>query len=372
MNDGNRSHWPPQKGRIEELKDGTVSTMRVTINDIAKASGFSKTSVSFAFNEPQKISSATRDKILKVAEDLGYVPDPLARNLSTRKIGTIGFLLPQSISKVLENPYMNEVLIGIGQVCEQHSFSLTLVPPLHGCIEKGVRNAAVDGFITLGLQPEMKVVQLIRNRHVPFVTMDGNPDEAIPSVNIDDEGAGYTSMKTVLNMGHRRIAVFSLEDASDPEEVIHTGVGDFRSNGELRALREFGLNEEDIISLITEASPEGGRLAARNIFSRPREEWPSAIVCHADVVALGVQQELDALGISVPADVSLVGFDDIPEAAMMHPRLTTVRQPGREKGRTASEMLFKLMAGETFATHVTYNFEFILRESLGMPKLSLR
>lgn len=352
---------------MNSIEPNTKPAGRVTIKDIARISGFSKTSVSFAFNEPGKISAATREKILKVAEELGYVPDPLARNLTLKKIGTIGFLLPQPISKVLENPYMNEVIIGIGQVCETHSVSLTLVPPLFGDIEQGVRRASVDGFITMGLEPKMKVVQLIRQRHIPFVTMDGNPDEEIPSVNIDDEDAGYTSMKAALAMGHRRIAVLNLENPQDTEGATVPGTAALRNRGENRALAEFSLTREAITDYICEVSPQGGRRLARAIFEHRRTSWPTALVCHSDAIALGVMMELDSMGIKVPRDVSLLGFDDIPEAAMVHPRLTTIRQPGREKGRTASDMLFKLMAGEHFATHVKFNYEFILRETLTKP-----
>src|SRR5450759_2634184 len=104
--------------------------MTPNIKDIAEKAGVSKTAVSFAFNNPNRLSEATVQQILKIAEEMGYNPDPVARSMSTGKTGTIGLLLPQPIPEIIRNPSMPEFIEGIGEVCNEASLSLLLVPPL--------------------------------------------------------------------------------------------------------------------------------------------------------------------------------------------------------------------------------------------------
>ena len=339
--------------------------MRVTINDIAKASGFSKTSVSFAFNDPSRISLETRDKILRIADELGYVPDPVARNLSLKKIGTIGFLVPQTIPEAFANPYMSQILLGIGHACQMHEYSLTVVPPIRRSIFDGVRNAAVDGFITMGLHPEMKVVQLIRQRHIPFVTIDGRPSEEVPSVNVDDEEAAYGQMKYILDCGHRAIAVLCLEIPIGSEEGQFGGASEWRFNGYRRALEEAGLSfDSPEISLrYCQTSMESGAEAIEDIFEEKKPR-PTAIVAMSDIVAIGAMKYVESKGVRIPHDLSIVGFDDIPEATMIVPNLSTVHQPGFKKGKKAGEMLFSLLAGNRTDFRIEYHCRLMLRDTV--------
>ncbi|HJX22520.1 MAG TPA: LacI family DNA-binding transcriptional regulator, partial [Steroidobacteraceae bacterium] len=119
--------------------------MRVTIADVAGAAGVSKTAVSFAFNNPEKLGQATLERVLQVAHDLGYTPHPAARALSLRRSGTIGILIPQRLSTVFANQFLSELLQGLGELVEEHDLSLLLVPPLDGSLEGAIRQASVDG-----------------------------------------------------------------------------------------------------------------------------------------------------------------------------------------------------------------------------------
>ncbi len=124
---------------------------RVTIQDVAKAARVSATTVSFAFNQPGQLSVATRTRVLSTARRLGYAPHPSARSLSTKRHGSIGLLTPQPLEVVFANPFVSELLQGIGAVCAQHDMTLLLVPPLNGSLESAVGRAPVDGVISLGL-----------------------------------------------------------------------------------------------------------------------------------------------------------------------------------------------------------------------------
>src|SRR5690348_15617043 len=146
--------------------------VRVTIADVASAAGVSKTAVSFAFNNPERLGQATLERVLGVAHDLGYTPYPAARALSTRRSGTIGVLIPQRLSTVFANPFVSELIQGMGELCEEHDLAMLLVPPLDGSLETAIRHASVDGFISLGLTPDDRALEVIESLGIPTVVVD--------------------------------------------------------------------------------------------------------------------------------------------------------------------------------------------------------
>ncbi len=343
--------------------------MRATINDIARKAGVSKTTVSFAFNNPSKISRETCAKIMEIASELGYVPDPVARTLATRQTGSIGLLLPQAIHEVFQNPYIAEVMRGIGCVCDREGLSLGVLSPLKGVLSHTVRNAAVDGIITLGIGPGMSVLELFRQRGLPFVTIDGGNKEGLVNVGIDDEAAAEALMDAVLERGHREIAVFMLKNVTLAEAGDHfSQTNDLRLNGFSRALARRGLSfggHTGIRVCHTEATRESGAQATSELLSEKNR--PTAIICLADVQALGVYEECARAGLSVPRDVSVVGFDDVHFSAFMSPPLTTLRQPGFEKGEAAARALVELIAKRP-AESVTMPAGVVVRDSLSERK----
>jgi DNA-binding LacI/PurR family transcriptional regulator len=329
--------------------------MRPTIRDIAERAGVSKTTVSFALNDPSRISVETFNRVMAVVTELDYVPNPVARTLTTKRLGALGLLLPQQITETLRNPYVVEIIRGIGELCAERELSLTMLPPIRGRIIEAARRAFVDGLITIGVGPDHEVVELLNKRHIPFVTIDGEDTEATVNVGVDDESAAYSLMRHVLGQGHRNIAVLALmpEVIKLPEERFSL-VRDRRSAGFSRALAESGLRLDSggICVVPTESSVEGGEAAVSAILERSRAadgslgaEAPTAVVAMADAVALGAYQACRRSGLSIPSDISVAGFDDIPMAANAMPPLTTVYQPGREKGAVAAALVALLLDG---------------------------
>ncbi|HEX4838787.1 MAG TPA: LacI family DNA-binding transcriptional regulator, partial [Solirubrobacteraceae bacterium] len=157
---------------------------RVTIADVATAAGVSKTAVSFAFNNPERLAHATLERVLGVAHELGYAPHPAARALSTRRSGTIGVLIPQRLSTVFANPFVSELIQGMGELCEKHDLTLLLVPPLDGSLESAIRHASVDGFVSLGLSPGDRALEVIDGLGIPTVLVDSDDSGAHPVVNV--------------------------------------------------------------------------------------------------------------------------------------------------------------------------------------------
>src|ERR1700737_1024611 len=171
--------------------------MRVTIADVAGAAGVSKTPVSFAFNNPEKLGQATLERVLQVAHDLGYTPHPAARALSLRRSGTIGVLIPQGLSTVFANQFLSELFQGLGELVEEHDLSLLLVPPLDGSLEGAIRQASVDGFISLGLSPDDPALATLERIGIPTVLIDSEESPQHPAVNVDEAGGAGPAPRTL-------------------------------------------------------------------------------------------------------------------------------------------------------------------------------
>ncbi len=340
---------------------------RVTINDIARASGYSKTAVSFAFNAPSRISEKTCATILQIAKEMGYYPNPLARNFALQCHQSIGFLLPKDINYSFRNPYIMEVVGGIGSVCQKYGTTLTLIPPLHASMLQAVHRAAVDGLITQGMRVETEIVDAIIKRNLPFVTLDGVPSTQVPSVNINDKQAAYDIMHLVLAAGHRHIVIVGFSEASYAKKDFES-IQRVRLQGYLEALEEFCLNlsSPTIAIHFCECTLEAGRNFATTLLQK---ELPTCIVTMCDITAMGIMVAFKAHKIAVPATISLVGFDNIPEATYQEPPLTTVDQPGVDKGKRAAELLFSLINKEPIAErHIEMPYAIMQRGSLGPPR----
>ncbi len=191
---------------------------------------------------------------------------------------------------------------GIGEVCEEHELSLTMLPPIKGKIIEAARRAFVDGLITVGVGPDHEVVGILQRRHVPFVTIDGAEVDATVNVGIDDAGAAYGLMPHILKLGHRRLAILALrpETLSLPEKP-YSLVSDRRLAGFAKALADAGLriDSPEIEILSVESSLEGGSEAALGLLSRG-SGVPTAILAMADAVALGVYEACRSYRLSIP------------------------------------------------------------------------
>ncbi len=340
---------------------------KVTIKDIARAVGVSTTSVSFAFNNPGRLSEATLQRILETAEELGYVPDPVARSMTTGRTCTLGVLVPQPIPEIIRNPFLSEFLEGVGEVCTEAGFSLMLVPPLEGSIRRAIFNAAVDGFLTLGLEPIKPVMVVLRQRGVPYIMVDSDPVEDVPSVNVDDERGARLAMDHVLKAGHRDIAILAIRSGKEGRYEEYSGTLRRRMAGYQAALARHGLRLDGRHVRLVEcaSTARGGRTGFRRVWRPPLR--PTALVAMSDIIAIGAMDASRQAGVRVPDDLSIVGFDDIPMSAWVYPPLTTVFQPLREKGKLAAEMLVSHIRGELQPSHRVLPTRLVMRQSVGPP-----
>lgn len=313
---------------------------RVTIADVATAAGVSKTAVSFAFNNPDRLAHATLERVLEVAHDLGYTPHPAARALSMRRSGTIGVLIPQRLSTVFANPFVSELIQGLGEQCEQHDLALLLVPPLDGSLESAIRHASVDGFISLGLSPNDGALEVIDALGIPTVLVDSDDSGDHPVVNVDDRGGAEDAARHLLALGHRRLAVLVLPPAR--AQVANTPTSTRRLAGYQAAIEAAGAPAP--LTVTAGISVAAGMRAFESLPSDRRR--PTGVLAMSDMAAIGVLNAAHLAGVRLPVDLSVVGFDDIPLSAWTNPPLTTVRQPIVEKGRLAARMLIERMGGK--------------------------
>ncbi len=343
---------------------------RVTIKEIALKAGVSRTAVSFAFNNPSRISETTLKHILSVAEELGYTPDPVARSMRSGRTGAIGILVPQPIPDIIRNPFIPGFLEGVGEVCTTASLSLMIVPPLKGSIRRAIVNAAVDGFLTLGLEEFKDTMVVLRQRGVPFVTVDSDPIEGMPAVNIDDEDGARAVMSNMLEMGHRDIAILAIRSGKHCHYHEYAGTLRLRMKGYLAAMEEFGLSLDGRRVRLVECmcTEQGGKTGFHNVWKT--RQRPTAIVAMADIIAIGAMNAAHEAGVRVPNDVSIVGFDDIPSAALVNPPLTTIAQPRRKKGKLAAEILLNYIEDRLDPTHHVLPTKLIVRKSACPPASS--
>jgi alanine racemase len=338
---------------------------KVTISQIAKEAGVSKTAVSFAFNDPSQLAATTVQHIHEVAERLGYTPDPIARSMTTRRTNALGLLLPQDIATALANPFFTQFIRGMGKVCHRAGLTLMLVPPLWGSVMKAIPHATVDGFVVVGLEVDRGEIQLLRRRDVPFVMVDSEAPEDVSSVNVDDRSGARAIMGHVLAKGHRRIAIVCLLSGKDGRIDEYTGTLAARLAGYREALEESGSSLGDPTIQLVEAptSWEGGQLAFEQIWASGNR--PTAIVTMSDIIAIGVMDTAKARKLHLPRDLSVVGFDDLPDARHMQPELTTVRQPVEEKGELAADVLVAALGKNGEIKHHVLPTELIVRQSVG-------
>jgi DNA-binding LacI/PurR family transcriptional regulator len=325
---------------------------RVTLTRIARELGVSAMTVSNAYNHPDRLSEALRERIFETAGRLGYQgPDPVGRSLRRQRTDVVGVLYSNPLSYAFDDPAAVSFLGGLSSVTEEAELGLLLVPAAGGgaSSERDPRaaQAAVDGFVIYSMSDEEPLLVAALERRLPAVVVDQPRKEAVPFVGVDDEGAARTAAEHLLDLGHERFAIVSFGLSPDGHEGIADldrqertafHVSRMRLRGYRAALEEAGLPWSGVPVYECQGSAkELGYRAVEALF-RSRQE-PTAILALSDQLALGAIEWMTQRRISVPQDVSVVGFDNIPAAASADPPLTTVHQDHAEKGRLAGRML---------------------------------
>jgi DNA-binding LacI/PurR family transcriptional regulator len=344
---------------------------RVTLATIAEEVGVSRMTVSNAYNHPDRLSPALRRKVLATARRLGYPgPDPVAATLSRGRAGALGLLFDDPLPYAFSDPAAVLFFEGIASVCETEQIGLVLVPTRFGAPTETdlARVALVDGFVAYCDVADDGRLDVVEERGLPLVVVDGPRRTGVSRVGIDDRAAARRVAEHVLGLGHRRIAVLAFPLSPDGYEGPadarrQAGVGYFSSGQRLKGYRDAieaaGIPWASVA--VEERAPHGrdaGRRGAEALLDRA--ERPTALIAMSDEIAVGALQAADARGIAVPRELSIVGFDDTPGAAEARPPLTTVAQPHHEKGAAAARLL---LHPEDEPADVVFSTELVVRAS---------
>jgi len=308
-----------------------------TIADVARRAGVSKMTVSRVINDSGYISQETRQRVEQAIEELGYIPNALARSLRFKQTRTIALILTD-----ITNPFFTTVARGVEDTASEQGFSVIFCNTDESPTEEAeyvnvLMQKQVDGLLLVptGCSPDSLVP--LQDQKLPFVLLVRHiPGAAADTVRCDSEGGAYALTQHLLALGHTRIAILS-----GPEDV--TTASD-RVLGYRRALREAGIEPDESLTFFGEYTVDGGYRMAREVIAiQPR---PTALFASNNFIAVGAMRALHEAGLAVPGDISLAAFDDLPLSYVGDPFLTVIEQPAYLMGVRATELLLERLAGK--------------------------
>ena len=322
-----------------------MNIKKVTRKDVAERAGVSTATVSYVVNNgPRPVAAETRLKVEQAIEALGYYPNEVARNLSRRHTNTFGLMIPTSA-----NPVFTALTDGLLSVLQKEDY-LVLVCSSERSQEREIelarmlRAQQVEGVVIQPFYlPEITaVIEPLRQAQIPVVVIHPElPD--MHCIMLDILLGSRLAMQHLISLGHQRIALLKRPTGSQPNEHRELAYRQSLAEAEITIdpglIVECGWDYEDGFQAMNE-------LLTRN-------PLPTAVFAHNDVMAQGAMHAIWQAGLSIPDDISVVGFDDIPSSAYTNPPLTTLRNPKREVGILAGELLLKLMKGEAIAPSTT-------------------
>jgi DNA-binding LacI/PurR family transcriptional regulator len=344
---------------------------RPTLDTVARAAGVSRMTVSNAYNRPDQLSPATRERVLAVAEELGYAgPDPAARSLRRRSSGTVGVLLTDRLPNAFSDPGLVSLLRGLAEELGAAGQSMLLVPSEAEAVGELVRGALVDAFVVCSMAETDEAVQAVLQRRLPLVTVGHPKLPGVPLVGIDNGRAASRAAEHLLGLGHRRIAILGLPgrepgDTESTDVPVRWGVRD-RADAVRRTVQETPRTKVTQRDATVNTHEEGVRLATE-LLDVPAASRPTALFAVTDVLALAAYEAAHGLGLSIPDDLSVVGFDDIEQARHAAPPLTTISQDLQGKGRIAARTVLELVAGASPRTP-RLSAELVVRGSTAPPR----
>ncbi|MGD8195742.1 LacI family DNA-binding transcriptional regulator [Herbiconiux sp. P18] len=328
---------------------------RATIQDVARAAGVSVSTVSKAVNGRYGISTETTRRVLEVVEQMGYESSLMASSMRSRRTGVIGVLVADF------EPFSAEILKGVATALHDSRYDLMAYSGTRQRDSAGWERRSLSRLSGTLIDGAILVTPTVVGvtADVPIVAVDPHTGRAdLPTVESDSFGGALLAMRYLIELGHRRIAFV----AGRPD----LRSSNLRDAGYRRALEEAGIPVERSLIRVGLYEQDAARETATELLSSRNR--PTAVFAANDLSAIATIETAAELGLDVPGDLSVVGFDDVPEAARLNPPLTTVRQPMQRIGAAAAELLIGLMNGETpERTHITLPTRLVRRATTAPP-----
>jgi LacI family transcriptional regulator len=331
----------------------------VTRDDVARQAGVSPSTVSYVINNgPRSVSQATKDRVFQAIQELGYRPNAVARNLRRQRTSSLGLIIPDII-----NPYFAQVAQGIEAVAFERDFTVVFCHTKYS-LEQELKyldhlyEERAAGVLWVPATGDVAPAQRLLEYGLPTVVMDRVLDGIeLPAVVADNYRGGYLATEHLLSLGHRRIGCIAR-----PVRLSHSQE---RVAGYQAALEDAGVQPDERLVAAGGYRLENGYEAIQYLLNL--DDPPTAVFTYNDIMAIGAIRALKERGLDVPHDFSVVGYDDIPDAAYTCPALTTVRQAKFDMGAKGIELLFKIMDGEDVnpKTEERVAVELVVRETTG-------
>ncbi|SEB51077.1 DNA-binding transcriptional regulator, LacI/PurR family [Paramicrobacterium humi] len=344
---------------------------RPTLADVASRAGVSPSTASIAFSGQGPVSDATKQKVLQAASDLGYAgPDPRAAGLRKGRSGIVGAVLASRIGVSFRDPVLIQTLDGLAEELSGIGAGLLLMSEQdEGSSQVTIVDAPVDAVVLMGWHGDLaQTIDVLRRRCVPVVAIESDDVGDNPVISVDNRGGSRLLAQHLRDLGHERVAVVTLGITRPTRPVPLTPELEALSVAPAKA-RLAGAREvyPNLTGWVAGASRvDAGKHAARALLDVPADERPTAIIAQSDLIAAGVIAAAESLGLEVPRDVSVVGFDGI-RVDNLAPRLTTVAQPAQAKGTAAGRAVIAMLEGER-AESTSFEVRFIAGETTAPPR----
>jgi LacI family transcriptional regulator len=332
--------------------------MAITLEEIARQSNVSRSTVSRVINGDPNVKEETRKRVLKIVESVNFQPNLAARSLAAGRTEVIGLVIPAGLAAIFTDPYFPQVVKGISSACNINGYSvmLWLAEPEYErqMITKILHSGLLDGVIVSSVIIDDPIVKSLYESKMPFVLIGRHPTLDICYVDIDNVSGGYQATQHLINLGHRKVATIT-----GPLNLI---AGYDRHQGYIQALDQHDIPYDPKLVAEGDFSEDSGYQACLNIIPQK----PDAIFIANDTMAMGAFSALAEANLSVPGDIAIVGFDDIPNAKSTPSPLTTIRQPIQDTGSEAVNALIQLIdQPESRCSNILLPTELVIRKSCG-------
>lgn len=329
--------------------------MSLTLEDIARLSGASRSTVSRVINGDENVSPATRQRVLDAIQQHNYQPNQAARRLAAGRANTLGLVIAARVGATFNDPYFSQVIQGVSNACNQQDFSLMFwlsdLEHERRILRQVANNNLVDGVIVSFTLFDDPIVETLARGQLPFVIIGHHPNPAINSVDLDHRQAAFLATHHLLEHGCRRIA-----NISGPRTQI---AGQDRLQGFRQALSEAGLFDNRLV-----VEGDFGEASGYHAMQKLLPQKPDAVFAANDMMAAGAYRAIYETGLKIPGDIAVLGFDDIPLAAQLQPPLTTIRQPLHRLGQLAVERLIEILREpQSPSRQTTLAPELVIRQS---------
>jgi LacI family transcriptional regulator len=332
----------------------------LTLEDIAKQAGVSRSTASRVVNDDPHVSDSVRMKVQEVILATGYHPHAAARSLASHRSWMIGLVLPRTVSTFFTDPYFPRLTQGVAQACNQHNYTLGLFLLDTKEDEKRIlprisHKGMLDGILLQTAQMEDKLIDKLVSADFPVV-IAGRPFKAngISYIDVDNINASHDAVCHLIQLGYKHIGTIT--------GMMNSTVGIDRKEGYRKAILEHGWEVDENLIVEGDFTEESGYAGIKQLLPYK----PDAVFAASDTMAIGAMRAAREAGLHVPNDVAFVGFDDLPIASQSDIKLTTVRQPIIQFGVKAVETLIDLIEnGNKPSRCIIMDTELIIRESSG-------